>query len=284
MGVLASLEREQTVIHIPTTIDFDGTSTQGFTFTHDLADHPLLSPAGIRALADRLPPGSAEIGGGDLIAEGGLGFEATPRVDPGPALDELEGQARSLFFYNVERDPAMAGLLSQVLADAFGQVGIDPTQVSKEEGYLFLTGGPTITSTHVDHEYNLLLVLRGRKRVFLSEVPTDEAERALEVMHDGGYGTCDRVPERGQEFEVGPGEGIFIPPRSAHYVVNDDEPCAALSVVWGTEELERESAVYWANAQLRRIGLRPGAVGRHPAIDRAKAMAVTSARRVRSLV
>ncbi len=272
------------MIHIPHTIDFDGATTQGFKVTHDLADHPLLTGAAIRSLAERLPPGSAEIGGGHLVAEGGLDFEAKPRVDAGPALDALEGKSQSLYLYNVERDPEMAELISQVLADVYRRTGVDPAKVTKEEGYLFLTGGPTITSTHVDHEYNFLLVLRGRKRVFLSGVPSIEAERALERMYSGGYGTCDRVPAEGVVFDVGPGEGIFIPPRSAHYVVNADEPCAALSVVFGTEALEQESAVYWANARLRRIGLRPGPVGRHRTLDRVKAQAVTLARYVRSLV
>jgi hypothetical protein len=205
-------------------------------------------------------------------------------VDAAEALDDLEGTARSLYLYHVERDPAMAALISEILAEAYGQTSLDPAQVVKEEGYLFVTGGPTITPVHVDHECNFLLVLRGAKKVFLSEVPSVEAERALEKMYSGGYGTCARVPDRGVLFDVAAGEGIFIPPRSAHYVVNEDEHCAALSVVFSSRSLERESAVYRANAVLRRIGLHPGPVGRHRAADTGKSLAVATARRVRSLV
>jgi hypothetical protein len=272
------------VIQIPKTSGFDALDAQGFKVTHDVCDHSLLTRAAIRSLADRLPADSAEIGGGGLVAEGGLDFEATQRVDAAEALDALDGTARSLYLYNVERDPAMGALVSGILAEAYAQTGVDPTQVEKEEGYLFLTGGPTITPTHVDHEYNFLLVLRGRKKVFLAEVPSVEAERALEKMYSGGYGTCARVPDRGAVFEVAAGEGVFIPPRSAHYVVNVDEPCAALSVVFSLRSLVRESAVYRANAALRRFGLHPGPVGRHPVADSAKALAVVAARRVRSSV
>lgn len=243
---------------------------QGFAVTHSLVDHDLLTPESVVALADRLPTRSAEPGLVGLLAEGGLDYESAPMLDAGPAVRELEGKAASLYLYNVERDPLFGALLREVLAGVSERLGIPPGHIVDHEGYVFLSGGPAVTSAHVDHEYNFLLVVRGRKRVFVADVPSAEAERALECLHSGGYGACDSIPDAGTVIEIGPGEGVFIPPRSAHYVENSEEPCAALSVVFATEALRNEARIYRANALLRSLGLEPSAPGANAIVDRAK--------------
>ncbi|MGI9616561.1 MAG: hypothetical protein ACR2QO_26830 [Acidimicrobiales bacterium] len=245
---------------------------QGFVVTHSVVEHDLLSPDGIVALADRLPGESAEPGLVGLVAEGGLDYEATPMLDAGPAVRQLDGEAASLYLYNVERDPLFGSLLREILTGLTERFGMGAGHIVDHEGYVFLTGGPATTSAHVDHEYNFLLVIRGRKRVFIADVPSVEGERALEALHSGGYGACDAVPDSGTVFEIGPGEGVFIPPRAAHYVENGVEPCAALSVVFATESLRREARIYRVNALLRRLGLKPSPPGTNAMVDAAKSL------------
>lgn len=251
---------------------------QGFEVTHDLAEHPLLSSDAILALADRLPPGSAEPSLFGLVARDGLDYRPPPMVDAGPALAELDGREESLYLYNIERDPEVGPLALGTLRDTYPQLGVDPRAVTKEEAYVFLSGGPSTTSAHVDHELNFLLVLRGRKHVFIADVPSREGELALEALHSGRYGSCASVPASGREFDIGPGQGVFIPPQAAHYVINGDEPCAALSIVFATTALERQSEVYAANAVIRRLGMNPSPPGARPFVDRAKSGGIGVAR------
>lgn len=293
-SVLAPTHEDEgrTVIRLPSKTSLD----ESFMVTHELGSHPLFTVEAVRDLARRLPAGSAEpsptdtsasgdgASGNALVAAGGLGYEPAPMVDAGPALAALEGRRESLYLHNIERDAQVGSVALDLLGRLYPALGVAPADVTTEEAYLFLTGGPATTSTHVDHELNFLLVLRGHKRVFVADVPSPEAEVALEMMYSGGYGTCAAVPEQGREFEVGPGEGIFIPPRAAHYVVNGDEPCAALSIVFGTAALDRESEIYRANALLRRVGLTPEPPGAGPVRDRMKVGSVRTLRAARRIL
>ncbi len=255
---------------------------QGFSFSHGLSDHPLLGPDAISALARRLPPKSAEASLFGLVAEGGLDYRPPAMMDAGPAVAALDGRPESVYLYNVETDPVVGPLTRQILASLYPELDIDPVRVTKEEAYVFLSGGPSTTSAHVDHEHNFLILLRGHKRVFIADVPSPEGEHALEALHSGRYGSCAAVPAQGRTFDIGPGEGVYIAPRAAHYVVNGDTPCAALSIVFATSHLERQARVYAANATLRRMGITPTAPEIHPSLDRAKATTMSALRAIKS--
>jgi hypothetical protein len=258
------------LIHLPTTIRSLADFQNGFAVQHTLAELELLNPAGVQDLADRLPPGSAEPGRSGLVAEGGLGYIRGPMTDAGPAVRALPGKNASVYLYNVEQDPEYGHLIRRILGEVSHKLGMAESDIKTHEGYVFLTGGAATTSVHVDHEYNFLLVVRGHKRVFIADVPSEEGERALESMHSGGYGTCDSIPTSGTMFEIGSGEGVFIPPRAAHYVENGPGPCAALSVVFSTAELEAEAKMYRTNALLRRVGFDPKSPGVSPKFDQGK--------------
>ena len=271
------------LIHLPAGVSSLSDLGHGFAVTHSLSDHALLSHEGVLALADRLPAGSAEPGLTGLVAAGGLDYEPSDMTDAGPAVRDLAGKDASVYLYNVERDPQYGALITDVLADVSQKLGMNQTAISHHEGYVFLTGGVAITSAHVDHEYNFLLVVRGHKKVFIADVPSPEGERALEAMHSGGHGSCDSVPTKGKVFEIGPGEGVFIPPRGAHYVENGAEPCAALSVVFATSALEAQARVYRVNAALRRRGVRPRSPGEVAWVDGVKSAAALAAMKGRSI-
>jgi hypothetical protein len=270
----------QLPIHIRSLADLQN----GFRVRHSLSELALLSPDGVVALADRLPAESAEPGLVGLVAEGGLAYAPNPMTDAGPAVRDLVGKDASVYLYNVEQDDDYGRLIGDVLDEVSHKLAMDDGDIVHHEGYVFLTGGTATTSAHVDHEYNFLLVVRGHKRVFIADVPSPQGERALEAMHSGGYGACAEVPSSGTLFEIGPGEGVFIPPRGAHYVENGPGPCAALSVVFATKELRAEAKVYRTNAFLRRFGLNPRSPGSSPGRDRAKEIIAEGAMRTRRAV
>ena len=238
---------------------------------HSLVGHPLLEWGAIAALAGRLPEGSIEIGGDQSAVVAGLDYERRLlEGDAEAAVLALENQERSLYFYNVETDSEMSPLVKGLINDGRSLLGVDRSDVMSEEGYLFISGGTAVTSAHVDHECNFLLVTSGRKRVWIAPVGEPEGEIALEALHSGRYGSCGSKPSGMEMYELGPGEGIFIPPRAAHYVENGPGPCTALSVVFLHRMTKDEVPVYAWNARLRRLGLKPKAPGISPRRDRVK--------------
>ncbi len=242
-----------------------------FTVKHTLVGHPLLEWEAIAALAGRLPDGSIEIGGDQSAVVAGLNYERRLlEGDAEEAVLALENQGRSLYFYDVETDPEMAPLVKEVIDSGISLLGVDRSDVMSEEGYLFISGGTAVTSAHVDHECNFLLVTSGRKRVWIAPVGDPEGEIALEALHSGRYGSCGSKPSGMELYELGPGDGIFIPPRAAHYVENGPGPCTALSVVFLHRMTKDEVPVYAWNARLRRLGLTPKAPGTSPGRDRLK--------------
>lgn len=240
----------------------------GFQFRHNLDELELFAPEGIGTIARNLPPASAEGGLDGLVADGGLDYQAEPMMEAADAVATLTDQDKSVYLYHLESYERTREVLDAVAGDAVHRFGVKPDRILGVEGYLFLSPGPSVTSAHVDHEWNFLCVLRGTKQVFVADVPSPEAEAALERLHSGGYGACGAVPEKGTMYTVSGGEGVFIPPRAAHYVVNGEEPCAALSVVLVNRDVVRQTGQYWLNAKLRRIGLNPAAPGESPTADR----------------
>ncbi len=252
-----------------------------FTVEHSLVGHPLLEWEAIAALAGRLPDGSIEIGGDKSAVVAGLDYERRLlEGDAEAAVLALENQGRSLYFYDVETDPEMAPLVKEVIDSGVSLLGVDPSDVMSEEGYLFISGGTAVTSAHVDHESNFLLVTSGRKRVWIAPVGDPEGEIALEALHSGRYGSCGSKPSGMELYELGPGDGIFIPPRAAHYVENGPGPCTALSVVFLHRMTKDEVPVYAWNARLRRLGLKPKPPGTSPRRDRLKRDSFNLARAV----
>jgi ribosomal protein L16 Arg81 hydroxylase len=205
------------------------------------------------------------------------------------ALKEVEGQSRSVFIYNVERIDRYRDLLAEALDPMLDALAVDPRDVISREGYIFRAGGggSATTSAHVDFECNFLLVTEGRKRVYIADVPDEQGELALEAMHSGLYGTCGEIPSPMTAFDLAPGEGVFLPPRAAHYVENGPDPCTALSVVFFHRNSQRQVPVYAINRRLRRVGLNPRPPGESRLRDAAKRLshqaASTPTRMIRSV-
>ncbi len=242
-----------------------------FTVEHSLIGHPLLQRSAIAALAARLPADRIEIGGDQDAVVAGIDYERRLLTgDAEAAVLALEHQHRSLYFYNIESDPEMASVIEELIEDGRVLLGVDRSDIISEEGYLFISGDTAVTSAHVDHECNFLLVTEGHKRVWVAAVGDPEGEIALEALHSGRYGSCGSKPAAMRAYDLGPGQGIFIPPRSAHYVENGPGPCTALSVVFLHRMTKREVPVYAWNARLRRLGLTPTSPGVSAWRDRLK--------------
>ena len=98
-----------------------------------------------------------------------------------------------------------------------------------EDNYSFFVGGTnTSTPMHYDYDaFNFLWLVQGRKRVVL--IPNDERTIGkYECVSSFEYHSCwtgvdilsGPLPEYAIEIELGPGDGLFIPGKTWHAVMN----------------------------------------------------------------
>jgi len=190
--------------------------------------------------------------------------------DKASAIRNITDADRIVYLDQIDTVPRYRRLVDELAPEVMRLINVDPADVEKTEGYMFISGGRSTTMAHVDHECNVLMVLEGAKRVWLSDIGDPEAEIAVEAMYSGLYGSCRERPASLQYFDIHAGEGIFIAPRAAHMIENHPGRCVALSIVVTPTYLEHEADVYRFNDRLRKRGVSPRPPGESPALDRAK--------------
>ena len=137
----------------------------------------------------------------------------------------------------------------------------------------------------MDPEHNFLLQIRGSKRIHLFDGhdPTIVSEEELERHYGGAHRNLvyrDDLETRGWTFDLSPGSGLHFPATAPHYVKNGSEVSVSFSITFRTPDLERRSEGHNFNAYLRRSGLRPAPVGKHPWRDTLKCFTVRAGRKV----
>lgn len=259
--------------------------TRTFRVRHGLVGHPRLTLAALAGLAAELDDRFVEQGHDAVKDVVGFGYRPNSAPsDKRQAVLNIAGQSRIIYLDHIETIPRYQELVDELAPHVASVLGLGRAEVADAEGYLFISGAPSRTSSHIDHECNILMVLEGTKRVWLSDIPDPDADRAVESMYSGRYGYCDRRPATFTPHDVHAGEGIFIAPRCAHMVENQPGRCIALSIVVKPKFVVDEGRVFRANARMRSVGLRPRPPGESAAVDAAKLAAESTLARLRSLV
>lgn len=250
-----------------------GEGRRPFELRHDLADDPRLTHEAVSRVAGRLPAASIEMNHRDLhplhAADGAVALDRPAEA----VARDIVALGRWMAIKNIEQLPDYREVVDEGLDAADVGLGLGSAMIARE-GYIFLSAARSVTPAHVDHEHNLLLQVRGTKRVTIGTFADPDREQAvMEGMHSGRYGRTGFAPHEPQTFTLGPGAGVYIPPRAVHLVENEDDLCISLSLVFHTVGLERAARVYALNAKLRRAGLRPRPPGTSLARDKAKSAA-----------
>lgn len=239
-----------------------------FTIRHSLAHHPAFRLERLIELARRLPPDAVEYNAGDLA------ISQDPRLTPQNGLSVEETirritERRSwMVLKRVEVDP----VYQCVLDDCLDQLAPLAPDMRTRRAFVFISSPGSVTPYHIDHEYNFLLQIRGRKSLSIFDrcvVSEEELERFYRGAHRNLVFDDDKA-RHAHSFDLGPGDGVHIPVNAPHYVVNGTEPSISFSITFRTPEGDRRSAVYLVNERLRRLGIAPRAVGAAPIVDRAK--------------
>ena len=72
------------------------------------------------------------------------------------------------------------------------------------------------------------------------------------------------------EYEIGPGDGCYIPPYTPHWITNYDQTSLSMTVTFFNDDNEGESMVQAFNAKVGKLGLNPRQFGQDPRRDWAK--------------
>ena len=254
---------------------------------HSLLGHPLFELEALVGLAQRMRATDVEYNRGDLPV--GIDPAATPPNGLGIAetIRRIEECGSWMVLKFVEQDALYRRMLHSVLAEIEPRVRPLTGRMLKLEGFIFISSPGAVTPFHFDPEHNILLQLRGHKRMTVfpaadeSIVPGEAHER----FHLGGHRNLswrDDFSHKGEAFELSPGRAIYVPVKAPHWVKNGPEPSISFSITWRSEWSYREADARGLNALLRRAGLSPSAPGRYPRRNLVKSVAYRAARKIKA--
>jgi hypothetical protein len=148
-------------------------------------------------------------------------------------------------------------------------------RVGPSDALALIASPEAVVPAHVDNKHNVLVQLEGTKDVFIGEfVDRGEGHRQVEHRYGPARLNLDRLPEIVTRFTLEPGDALYLPPYTIHWVIGGSGSSVAVSCSFGTESSHQAQEVYACNARLRRVGLHPAPPGERPRIDRAKVRAL----------
>lgn len=245
--------------------------------SHGLVGHPLLQPASLVALGSRLEA-RGRVRTHSNQAGAGTPFNAAPGLHPNrkSAAETLSGIADAqawMSLLNVQTDAEYRELVGRVLDDIQPLIDRRDPGMCRRAGWIFVTSPNTVTPFHFDEEHNFLLQVQGRKRVYVWD-PDDQvvaSEQARDRFHHRHERDLLRWREefraRARVFDLGPGQGAYMPSTSPHMVENGSEPSITISLTYYTDATRRDAMLHRAHALMRRAGVTPPQVGQYPFFD-----------------
>jgi hypothetical protein len=256
--------------------DFASSYPEGpHKLAHELRDHPLLALDALAALGEALPDASVEYNRGDLPV-GITGKPGSNGLTIGQTIRNIATSNSWAALKNIEQSPTYAGLLHDILAELKPIIERRTGKMLKPQGYIFISSPDAVTPYHFDPEHNILLQLRGTK--VMTVFPAGANEYAPDMVHEsyhrGGARELtwhDSFLRDGMPFSLEPGEALFVPVMSPHFVKNGPEISISLSVTWRSEWSFAEADARAFNGLLRKWGFDPKPPGRWPSRNRLKA-------------
>ena len=239
--------------------------------THALSDHPLLQMDALIALGRRQQRRGLVRTHSDR-ATAATSFADAPDLHPNEksaeeTLSDMENAHAWMSLLNVQADPTYRAFLDELLDELRPGIERHDPGMCYRAGWIFITSPNAVTPFHIDHEHNIILQIRGRKRL-LAWDPLDRdvvSERALERFHDEhdrALVTYDeRFRARARVFDLEPGLGGYMPSTTPHVVENGDGVSVTMSLTYYTDSTRRRELLYRGNARLRRLGMAPTPIG-----------------------
>jgi cupin-like protein len=250
---------------------------QRFSIRHTLADHPALSLERLVDVARELPRDRVEynLGAVDI----GMRPEKVPLngLTPEETVRRIEDNKSWIVLKYVEELPEYRDLLEQCLADIEAHTKRALRGIHAKQAFIFISSPGSVTPYHIDQEHNFLLQIRGQKTMHLWD-PEDRVAMPEEAVEATVFGANahrnlpwqENFRERGEAYTLTPGDGVYVPVHSPHWVKNGDAVSISLSITYRSSWSRRYVGLFAINAKLRSLGWRPAAVGKHRIIDAIK--------------
>ncbi len=238
---------------------------------HDLGDHPLLSRAALARVASQHPAHLVEHHRGDLPLVLPTGEASSLALTPQEVVEGIETNGCWMVLWGMDAIDPYGILASEWMAPVRDACPARERAPSVIEALALLASPGAVVPAHVDHIHNVLFQLEGTKQVFTGAFrDASEAQRQVERRYGPARLNLDRLPERVAEHRLGPGDALYIPPFTPHWVVGGPDVSVALSCSFTTAASRRFQDVHACNARLRRIGVDPYPPGASRVRDLAK--------------
>jgi hypothetical protein len=253
---------------------------------HTLCDHPLLSLSALIELAGALPSQNVEYNPGALP----IGIDPkdvpTPHLNIADTIRSIEENGSWMVIKFIEQSPIYRALLEQTLAEIEPLVGEKTGAMLGQEGFIFISSPGAVTPFHFDPEHNILMQIRGSK--VMTIFPNDDealvspaAHEAFHLgLHHRNLPWQEAFADKGNPVSLCPGEAVYVPVKSPHWVQNGPEVSISLSVTWRSDWSYEEADARAFNHLARKIGVTPASPKRYPESNRAKSLAFRAARRL----
>ena len=257
---------------------------------HNMANHPMFALDALVELAGRMRAKDVEYNRGNLPL--GIDIDDVPGNDLSIAdtIRGIEENGSWMVLKFVEQDPAYRALLAETLAELDAPIREKTGPMLKQEAFIFISSPNSVTPLHFDPEHNILLQLRGTKRMTI--FPADDEEIATPAAHErlhSGEGHRnlpwhDQYAARGRAFDLASGDGIYVPVMAPHWVQNGPEVSVSFSITWRSAYSYAEAEARGMNAILRRVGLQPNSPKRYPARNLVKSTGFRAIRKARRII
>ncbi len=252
-----------------------------FLIEHNLADSPLFALPRLIELAQQLPSDRIEYNAGNLpVTQDPTQTPANGLSIP-ETIRRIEECQSWMVLKNVELSEPYLQLLNSSLEQVREITDSFVPGMCRHQGFIFISSANSVTPFHIDPENNFLLQIRGHKRVQLFDREDREVmtEKQLEDFFTGAHRNIpyqDSFADRGEWFELNPGQGLHFPVAAPHWVKNGDNVSISFSITFQTDDSQRRQSLHRVNSKLRSLGIQPANVGAAPTIDAAKCAAIAA--------
>ena len=206
----------------------------------------------------------------------------------------LEGDAPSIIrdladngcwiiLWTIERVVAYRDLLAETFGALSATLEKLEGRVWPPTGSLILASPNAVVPAHFDHQHIFLLQLEGTKEVTVGAfLDPDVADREIGRNFDAGRHNVHVLPPIRETVRLKPGDGLYIPPYTFHWVEGGPDISVAMSCAIPTSVTNRTSLLHSWNAVERRLRLAPRSPGRWKRRDDGKAALARSRRALQS--
>ena len=251
---------------------------------HSLMDQPLLSFEALAKAALELPPEYVERRISNAVNGGDFAMDRSDDADPASVIRAINNSGNWVMLRFVEQLPAYRDLLDRVMDEIGPAITPSTGPGLTVRGFIFISSPGTLTPFHFDCEYNILFQIAGDKH-FATYQPT--APWLPLDRHEAYYGAGDNMLPWNDSYEaeanvhqMRPGDALFIPYASPHWVKAGAQPSISLSITWQSEWSQSVGAAMQINPVLRRCRLPAGDLPAWPRSPKWRALGCRVARKV----